>query len=113
MAPPSCGQAAFIVRSESWSCPFSQVPRFLGVAAVSRVNATWSARQQVSLEEFGYRAGVPAVAGAGSLDQLADGEESGGEVQAEVHDPGVALGAAVQLAVSVHPGVGSALPPGG
>jgi hypothetical protein len=31
---------------------------------------------------------------AGSLDELPDGDERGGEVQVEVDDPGVALGAA-------------------
>jgi uncharacterized ferredoxin-like protein len=35
------------------------------------------------------------------------GDESGGEVQVEVHDLGIALGAAAQLAVSVHARVGS------
>jgi hypothetical protein len=38
------------------------------------------------LSSFGYRAGVPA----GSLDQLADRDERGGEVQIEDHDSGPA-----------------------
>jgi hypothetical protein len=35
--------------------------------------------------------GVPAVVLAGTLDELTDSDERGSEVQAEVHDPGVAI----------------------
>jgi DNA-binding NarL/FixJ family response regulator len=66
-----------------------------------------------SLEPLGCRAGVPAVALAGSLDELADGDERGGEVEAGVDDLRVAFGAAAQLAVAVHPGVGSLYHPAG
>src|SRR5260370_42419796 len=58
-----------------------------------------------SLEPFGRWAGVPAVAVAGSLDELTDDDQRGGEVEAEVHDLGVALGAAAQLAIAIHPRV--------
>jgi hypothetical protein len=38
------------------------------------------------------------------LDEPADHDERDGQVQVEVDDPGVAFGAAPQLAVPVHPG---------
>ena len=48
--------------------------------------------------------GVPALAVAGVLDELADGDEGGGDVVAE-DDDGVAVRHPPELAVAVHPGV--------
>jgi putative transposase len=45
----------------------------------------------VSFQAFGGRAGVPAVAVAGSLDECAHGDECGGQVEVEVDDGGVAV----------------------
>jgi hypothetical protein len=50
---------------------------------------------------------------AGPLDQLPDRDEGGGEVAVGVNDLGVALGAAAQLAVAVHPRVHSLHHPAG
>ncbi len=47
--------------------------------------------------------GCPAVALVCSLDELADGEDGDGEVEEEVQDGAVLVGAATQLAVPVHP----------
>lgn len=47
--------------------------------------------------------GVPAVVGAGRADEGTDGNERGGEVEVEVDDPAVAVGAATQLAIAIHP----------
>ena len=41
------------------------------------------------------------------LDELADGDEGGGEVEAEDDDGGVAAGHPPEFAVAVHPGVGA------
>src|SRR5512132_1184424 len=60
-----------------------------------------------SLEALGGRAGGPAVACSGLLDESADDYECGGQIQVEVDDLAVAFGAASQLAVAVYPGVGS------
>src|SRR4051794_32111572 len=47
---------------------------------------------------------VPAVAVAGSLDELTDGDEGGGEVEEEVDAVAFLVGTAAQFAVAVHPG---------
>src|SRR2546430_1149085 len=61
----------------------------------------------MSFEPFGGWAGVPAIGVAGALDDLPDDDQRGGEVEVEVHDLGVAVGHAAELAVAVHPGVGA------
>lgn len=42
---------------------------------------------------------------AGGLDEATDGDEGGGEVEVEVHDGAVSVGAATEFAVVVHPRV--------
>jgi hypothetical protein len=59
------------------------------------------------LEATGGGACLPSVGVAGCLDEAADGDERGGEVKVEVDDRGVAVGAAAEFAVVVHPGVGA------
>jgi hypothetical protein len=51
------------------------------------------------------RAAVPPVGLAGFLDQATDGNERGGQVEIEVDDGAVAVGAAAELAEVVHPRV--------
>src|SRR4051812_10243746 len=47
--------------------------------------------------------GRPAVAAARLPDQHAKRDEGSGEVEVEIHDPAVSLGASPKLAVAVHP----------
>ncbi len=56
--------------------------------------------------------GQPAVPGSGFADEGTDGDEGGGEVEEEVHYLTVAVGAAAQLAVAVHPQVSVGSGPG-
>jgi hypothetical protein len=70
-----------------------------------RAQAAKRDRQLASLEVAGGGPGLPAVAGSGLADECTDGDEGGGEVEEEVHDLAVAVGAAAQLAIAVHPGV--------
>lgn len=60
-----------------------------------------------SLQAAGGGAGGPAVVGSCVADESTDGDERGGEVEEEVHDAAVAVGAAAELAVAVHPRVGA------
>jgi hypothetical protein len=62
-------------------------------------------RQWVSREVAGGGAGVSSVAGSGASDELTDRDERGGEVEVEVDDGAIAVGAAADLAVPVHPRV--------
>jgi hypothetical protein len=50
------------------------------------------------LEAAGGGAGVPSVGVAGCLDEATDGDERGCEVEVEVDDRGVAVGAAAKFA---------------
>lgn len=44
---------------------------------------------------------------AGGLDEAAYGDEGGGEVEVEVDDDAVSVGAAAEFAIVVHPGMGA------
>jgi len=57
----------------------------------------------MSLESAGGGSGVPPVSGPGLADEGTDCDEGGGEVEVEVDDGGVAVGAAAEFAVAVHP----------
>jgi hypothetical protein len=55
------------------------------------------------LEAAAGGSGVPAVEGSGALDELTHGDDGGGEVEVEVDDWAVAVGAAAELADVVDP----------
>jgi hypothetical protein len=66
-----------------------------GTSAGSRFGRSSLERPSIgSLEAAGGGPGRPAVAGPGLADESMDGDEGGGEVQEEVDDLGVAVGAA-------------------